>query len=170
MPNLTCLHLNFASTPAKRHIDQSVLISTETAIQLTREYASKWPFVHTVFGWCPSSPEYFDKQFAICFCHHHCAVLRCEVKRGKYGLHPIAKGHFFAKIDEEKCNECGTCQEKCPFFVIKKSTPSNEGLRIDADKCFGCGVCQRFCPNNAIEMIRRANPKLHFIRPELINH
>jgi len=165
MPNLTCLHLNFASNPAKKYMDMSLLISAETAIQLTKEYASKWPFVHTVFGWCPSSSEYFDKQFAICFCHHHCAVVRCEVKRGKYGLHPITKGRFFAKIDKEKCNKCGTCQDKCPFFVVKKS---NEILKIDPEQCFGCGVCERFCPNNAIEMIKRPKSNLHFIRTELI--
>ena len=166
MPNMTCLHLNFAAKPAGKNIDQTILISAKTAIQLTKEYASKWPFVLTVFGICPSSPEYFDKQFAVCFCHHHCAVIRCEVKRGKYGLHPITKGHYIAEIDETSCVKCGICYEKCPFFIITKD--KNDNYEIDPEKCFGCGVCERFCPNDAIKLIDRPKSKDHFIRRELL--
>ena len=69
-------------------------------------------------------------------------------------------------IDEEKCNGCGLCAQKCP---IKAIDTFNEGLSnrsaiyieyphavplkfiIDREKCIGCGTCQEICKAKAIE-------------------
>ncbi len=50
-----------------------------------------------------------------------------------------------AKINEEKCSECGRCMEKCRFNAIRDYT-------IDSLSCEGCGVCEFVCPENAISM------------------
>ncbi len=50
-----------------------------------------------------------------------------------------------AVIDEEKCTQCGLCQELCHFEAI-------ENFRIDPVSCEGCGFCYRTCPAEAITM------------------
>jgi [FeFe] hydrogenase (group B1/B3) len=69
-----------------------------------------------------------------------------------------------AKIDPDKCKECGMCAKACPFNAIadlerpcKKNCPVNaitmdeDGLCvIDESKCIQCGVCVHSCPFNAI--------------------
>lgn len=69
-------------------------------------------------------------------------------------------------IDEEKCNGCGLCAQKCPVEAVDTF---NEGLSnksaiyveypqavplkfmIDREKCIGCGTCQEICKANAVE-------------------
>ncbi len=50
-----------------------------------------------------------------------------------------------AVIDEEKCNQCGLCQELCRFDAIKD-------YRVDPVACEGCGFCFHICPVDAITM------------------
>lgn len=53
-----------------------------------------------------------------------------------------------ACIDEDKCTECGLCQELCRFNAIKN-------FRVDAVSCEGCGFCSHVCPVQAINMNER---------------
>jgi len=50
-----------------------------------------------------------------------------------------------AVIDEEKCTQCGLCQELCRFDAIKD-------YRVDPVACEGCGFCFHICPVDAIAM------------------
>jgi len=50
-----------------------------------------------------------------------------------------------AFIDQEKCTECGLCQELCRFDAIKD-------LNVDPISCEGCGFCYQACPVDAIIM------------------
>jgi len=69
-------------------------------------------------------------------------------------------------INEDKCNGCGLCAQKCPVEAVDTF---NEGLSnrsaiyveypqavplkfiIDREKCIGCGTCQEICKAKAIE-------------------
>ncbi|HOM25341.1 MAG TPA: ATP-binding protein [Thermosynergistes sp.] len=61
----------------------------------------------------------------------------------------VDKGEFWsgkkARIEEEKCNECGLCQELCRFNAIKD-------FKVDHLSCEGCGFCFHACPAGAIVM------------------
>jgi MinD superfamily P-loop ATPase len=50
-----------------------------------------------------------------------------------------------ATIDEDKCTQCGLCQELCRFNAIKN-------YKIDQISCEGCGFCSHICPADAITM------------------
>jgi len=50
-----------------------------------------------------------------------------------------------AVIDEEKCTQCGLCQDVCRFDAIKD-------FKVDPISCEGCGFCSHICPVEAIDM------------------
>jgi MinD superfamily P-loop ATPase len=50
-----------------------------------------------------------------------------------------------AVINEEKCTQCGLCQEQCRFAAIKD-------FNVDTLSCEGCGFCSHICPAEAITM------------------
>jgi heterodisulfide reductase subunit A len=75
-------------------------------------------------------------------------------------------------VDEEKCNGCGTCIEKCPWKKIPSEFDLGLGMRaaiytpfaqavprlpvIDTVNCTyfkngKCGACKKFCPREAID-------------------
>ncbi len=53
-----------------------------------------------------------------------------------------------AEIIEDKCTDCGICQDYCRFDAIKEK---DGHFRIDQYSCEGCGVCVHFCPEEAID-------------------
>lgn len=62
----------------------------------------------------------------------------------------IRESHEFwsgqvAFIDEEKCTQCGLCQDLCRFGAISD-------FRVDPVSCEGCGFCSHICPAEAIIM------------------
>ncbi len=74
-------------------------------------------------------------------------------------LHPDVEeshrfmGGFVARIDEELCQGCGTCQSLCRFDAVIAGT--DERYRVDTVACDGCGLCHLACPSQAIEMVQK---------------
>jgi MinD superfamily P-loop ATPase len=50
-----------------------------------------------------------------------------------------------AVIDEDRCVQCGLCQDECRFDAIND-------FRVDPVACEGCGFCSHICPVEAITM------------------
>src|SRR4030042_2008008 len=50
-----------------------------------------------------------------------------------------------AVIDDDKCTQCGLCQDICHFVAIKD-------FIVDPVSCEGCGFCSHICPAEAITM------------------
>jgi MinD superfamily P-loop ATPase len=50
-----------------------------------------------------------------------------------------------ARIDPDKCTQCGLCQDLCRFDAIKD-------FEVDPVSCEGCGFCSHICPAEAITM------------------
>ncbi len=61
------------------------------------------------------------------------------------------------KVNKEKCNTCGRCEELCRFNAIIV-TP--EGPKIFPELCHSCGLCTLGCPQNAIEENERVVGKI----------
>jgi MinD superfamily P-loop ATPase len=62
-----------------------------------------------------------------------------------------------AQIDEDRCTQCGLCQDLCRFNAIKD-------FRVDPVSCEGCGFCAHICPVEAITM--RENMSGHWFISE----
>jgi MinD superfamily P-loop ATPase len=50
-----------------------------------------------------------------------------------------------AVIDQEKCTQCGICEDVCRFNAIKE-------FQVDPISCEGCGLCYHICPDEAVIM------------------
>jgi len=62
-------------------------------------------------------------------------------------------GGKIAKIDKDKCVECGTCREVCRFEAI------SEDFVINPVFCEGCTICSYFCDVEAIILEDRISGK-----------
>lgn len=58
-----------------------------------------------------------------------------------------------ARIDYEKCVDCGACVAKCPQkTIIMENRPDFKGrvAEIDQDACIGCTICFKVCKFSAV--------------------
>ena len=92
-----------------------------------------------------------DKLQFICnCCPCCCGFLRSiiELKIPNF----LATSGFLASVDEELCNGCAVCEERCPLDAIEVI---DEVARVDTDRCIGCGICVSGCDTDAVELARR---------------
>jgi NADPH-dependent glutamate synthase beta subunit-like oxidoreductase/coenzyme F420-reducing hydrogenase delta subunit/Pyruvate/2-oxoacid:ferredoxin oxidoreductase delta subunit len=56
-----------------------------------------------------------------------------------------------ARIREERCRGCGTCEDVCPFHAIQVSdgADAEPKARIESSLCRGCNLCTAVCPTEA---------------------
>lgn len=53
-------------------------------------------------------------------------------------------------IDQDKCNNCGICDQHCPLDVFYLE---NDEIEIRYPKeCWHCGACRQDCPEEAINI------------------
>ena len=123
-----------------------------------------------------SGPDYISKEAALAFLDEaeelglvhtvsnvmkgvgyvcNCCGCCCGLLRGitEWGIeHSVASANYYAKIDAEDCDQCGTCVERCQVHAISES----DGVPvIDRKKCIGCGLCVTGCPNDAAKLIKK---------------
>jgi len=90
-----------------------------------------------------------DRPTVLCNCCSCCCAFLVAINR--YGLqNVVATSRYRAKIEQDTCIACGTCQERCPFGAIAHT--DNSGYVVTATQCFGCGLCASTCPAKAITL------------------
>ena len=90
-----------------------------------------------------------------------CVARPCE-SACKFGAIKVTDGK--AKINPEKCKNCGMCVQVCPYQAIQKIivpcenacpvgaiSKNDDGFaQIDFEKCIACGKCAVACPFGAV--------------------
>lgn len=84
-----------------------------------------------------------------------------------------AKSRFEAFTDQEKCDGCQDCVERCQFDAIEMVKPEHHGsgngarkskklkAQVDSEKCWGCGVCVMACDETKALGFRVVRPVEH---------
>lgn len=141
-PQEVCLSMGLASDFYVRHgLGRS--ISMEEALHIL-EIADEAGLVLQ-----PNNAQ--KANFMCCCCGDCCGVLR-NIKR-----HPrpaeIVSSAYYAESDDQICNGCGDCVERCQMEAINV----DEGYAmINLERCIGCGLCVTTCSTEAIHLVRKA--------------
>jgi Na+-translocating ferredoxin:NAD+ oxidoreductase subunit B len=90
----------------------------------------------------------------------NCCTCSCGVLRGiaeKGCLNAVSSSDFFASVDEDLCNGCEVCIDRCQFNALKMQ----DGISIvDTKFCVGCGLCVTTCSTEAIKLVQKENEQL----------
>lgn len=84
-----------------------------------------------------------------CCCHSLSALVRFGIPNA------VTTSEYVAKQDQDSCNNCGTCVQRCQFHA--RQLDADNKLVFNQVKCFGCGLCLSTCPTNSITLIMRDN-------------
>jgi electron transport complex protein RnfB len=98
-------------------------------------------------------PNNYQKVDFVCSCCGCC----CGVLRIQKMLPKPAENwahNFYAVVETEICNACGTCVEKCQMSAVKIDEQS-EYATINLDRCIGCGNCVASCPTEALKLAKK---------------
>ena len=85
--------------------------------------------------------------YAICNC---CACCCAAMQAQRSGTPMLASSGYVARVDPDRCVQCGECVENCQFSAIRLA----ETAVVDLELCMGCGICIGQCDPGAIVLER----------------
>lgn len=98
----------------------------------------------------------YDPNFTtICNCCKDCCQLLYPLFKYNLLSQGLSKSRFEASVDQETCDGCQDCVERCQFDAIEmRKAPGSKRLKafINPEKCWGCGLCVIACPSKSIKM------------------
>lgn len=62
--------------------------------------------------------------------------------------------NFLAKVDADKCDACGACENSCQVGAVVVSEDKQSAV-VTPERCLGCGVCVTTCPTDAIALSKK---------------
>jgi electron transport complex protein RnfB len=91
-----------------------------------------------------------EGAFICCCCGCCCGVLT-NLKRHP---HPAEIAHtpFVAVLDEDLCDGCQLCLDRCQMEALQAS---DGVVALDTNRCIGCGLCVTACLNHAVSLMRK---------------
>ncbi|MCP4567213.1 MAG: hypothetical protein GY841_06510 [FCB group bacterium] len=95
----------------------------------------------------------------------NCCGCCCAILRGitDWGIDKsVAFANYFAEVDSDQCDNCGTCIERCQVDAIAEADDVSVVERV---KCIGCGLCVTGCPSGAVKLYPK--PENEIIQPPL---
>jgi len=90
----------------------------------------------------------------------NCCTCSCGVLRGiaEFGKHnSVASSDFYATVDEDLCNGCEVCIDRCQFIAL---TMEDDICKVDTTYCYGCGLCVTTCSSEAIQLIHKEKDQI----------
>ncbi len=101
-------------------------------------------------------PSAYQQASFICTCCGCCCGVLTNLKR-----HPspadIALTPFFADHDDDLCDGCELCLDRCQMDALMLD---NGIIHVDRHRCIGCGLCVTTCPNEALTLVRKPDSEL----------
>ena len=103
-----------------------------------------------------------------CQCCRDCCMMYIPIDQAGLPIGTIwEKSRYQAYVNQEDCNGCQDCVERCLFDAVEMVKP--EGSKkykasIIAEKCFGCGSCVVGCQQEALKM-KVVRPPEHIPAP-----
>jgi len=85
-------------------------------------------------------------------CECCCNVMGAAIRSGKAHL-LRTPSRYRARVDEELCNGCQVCVDRCFFDAIEmKKVPGSKKMKASVieEKCMGCGLCVIGCEQKAL--------------------
>ncbi|MFX1453689.1 MAG: ATP-binding protein [Promethearchaeota archaeon] len=147
LPHNTCILLN---KRAENFVNEGTArwITQEQAKMIVSETHKKG-LVHLAMHQSNITDQLPSEICSCCSCC--CQALQGLKLMNMKGL--VKPSEFIAGFDQETCNQCGICVERCHFGA--KIFDSDKNIIFKQDLCFGCGLCVSTCPVNAIKLIKR---------------
>ncbi|MEN8782308.1 MAG: 4Fe-4S binding protein [Desulfobacterales bacterium] len=98
-------------------------------------------------------PSNTEKVDFICSCCGCCCGMLAVHKNLPRPLDFWAS-NFLAKVDANKCEVCGACENRCQVGAVAVSEEKQYAL-VAPERCLGCGVCVTTCPTDAITLSKK---------------
>ncbi len=99
-------------------------------------------------------PSNSQKIGNICLCCGCCCGVLRTIKR-----HPrpatIVSTPFRVAYDDETCQACGTCVDRCQMDALSVSGTNGGKIVVDLSRCIGCGLCVSTCPSQSLTLVRK---------------
>ncbi|MBU4317042.1 MAG: 4Fe-4S binding protein [Proteobacteria bacterium] len=103
-----------------------------------------------------------------CHCCRDCCMMAVPMDMNNTPLDKMwQKSRFIALVDQEACNGCQTCVDRCQFDAIEMVKPESGGkskkrkATIDPEACYGCGVCVLGCDKTHALSMKLVRPPDH---------
>lgn len=98
----------------------------------------------------------YDPNFTtVCNCCKDCCQLLYPLFKYNLLSQGLSKSRFEAAVDQESCDGCQDCVERCQFDAIEmRKAPGSKRLKahVDPEKCWGCGLCVIACPSKSLKL------------------
>lgn len=110
-----------------------------------------------------------------CNCCRDCCMMYVPLDMANESIGKVwAKSRYEAFIDQDKCDGCQDCVERCQFDAIDMVKPQAAGKKkrskklkaiVDPDQCWGCGVCVPGCKEAQAIGFKVVRPVEHIPAP-----
>jgi ferredoxin len=119
------------------------IITSDEALTILRECHERGN-VHAAFF----KDSAAGRLYSICNC---CPCCCTALLSQNYLTAPMMAGSgYIAKIDHDKCVNCGACEKKCNFLAIYRDKDNK--VQVNEDLCRGCEGCLSACKKDALTL------------------